>query len=212
VSDVIDGDTLTVTSSRGSNLLEVRLIGIDAPESGSCEANAAAWSLAAMVQGQRVVLRRGGDGENIDRYGRLLRYVGVNGVDAGLRLIEDGLAVARYDSRDGYGAHRRQAAYIAVDDASPPYRCPPPTTQPPPPTTAPPPPPAPPPSPPRLVPVAPLPDSGCDPNYTGCVPIDSDVDCAGGSGNGPSYVGGPVQVIGSDIYRLDGDGDGIGCE
>jgi hypothetical protein len=55
--------------------------------------------------------------------------------------------------------------------------------------------------------------SGCDPNYGGgCVPIDSDVDCAGGSGNGPSYVKGPVTVIGSDIYDLDRDNDGIGCD
>ena len=30
--------------------------------------------------------------------------------------------------------------------------------------------------------------SKCDPNYSGCVPIASDVDCAGGSGNGPAYV------------------------
>ena len=53
----------------------------------------------------------------------------------------------------------------------------------------------------------------CDPNYGGaCVPIDSDVDCAGGSGNGPSYVRGPVTVIGNDIYDLDRDGDGIGCD
>ena len=55
--------------------------------------------------------------------------------------------------------------------------------------------------------------SGCDPNYSGgCVPIASDVDCSGGSGNGPEYVAGPVRVIGSDIYRLDSDGDGVGCE
>jgi hypothetical protein len=54
--------------------------------------------------------------------------------------------------------------------------------------------------------------SGCDPNYSGCVPIASDVDCSGGSGNGPEYVAGPVEVIGSDIYRLDADHDGIGCE
>lgn len=53
---------------------------------------------------------------------------------------------------------------------------------------------------------------GCDPNYSGCVPIASDVDCAGRGGNGPAYVQGPVRVIGSDIYQLDGDGDGIGCE
>jgi hypothetical protein len=53
---------------------------------------------------------------------------------------------------------------------------------------------------------------GCDPNYSGCVPVASDVDCSGGSGNGPAYVQGPVRVIGSDIYRLDSDHDGIACE
>jgi len=53
----------------------------------------------------------------------------------------------------------------------------------------------------------------CDPNYSGaCVPIASDVDCAGGSGNGPAYVQGPVRVVGTDIYGLDADGDGIGCD
>ena len=54
--------------------------------------------------------------------------------------------------------------------------------------------------------------SVCDPNYSGCVPIASDVDCAGGSGNGPEYVQGPIEVIGTDIYRLDADHDGIACE
>jgi hypothetical protein len=54
--------------------------------------------------------------------------------------------------------------------------------------------------------------SGCDPNYSGCVPIASDVDCSGGSGNGPAYVRGPVTVVGSDIYDLDRDNDGVGCE
>ena len=55
--------------------------------------------------------------------------------------------------------------------------------------------------------------AGCDPNYTGaCVPISSDVDCAGGSGNGPAYVEGPVYVVGTDIYDLDRDNDGVACE
>ena len=58
----------------------------------------------------------------------------------------------------------------------------------------------------------PITESQCDPNYSGCVPIASDVDCAGGNGNGPAYVEGPVEVIGRDIYKLDGDGNGIGCE
>lgn len=66
-------------------------------------------------------------------------------------------------------------------------------------------------------PAAPAPppaaSSECDPNYSGaCVPIASDVDCAGGSGNGPAYVRGPVTVIGNDIYQLDRDGDGIACD
>ncbi len=56
------------------------------------------------------------------------------------------------------------------------------------------------------------PQSSCDPNYSGCVPIASDVDCKGGTGNGPAYAEGPVQVIGTDIYDLDRDNDGIGCE
>lgn len=57
------------------------------------------------------------------------------------------------------------------------------------------------------------PASNCDPNYSGaCVPVASDVDCAGGSGNGPKYVSGPVRVVGSDIYDLDRDGDGIACD
>ncbi len=55
--------------------------------------------------------------------------------------------------------------------------------------------------------------SDCDPHYAGhCVPIDSDVDCAGGKGNGPSFVPGPFRYEGSDPYGLDRDGDGIACE
>lgn len=42
--------------------------------------------------------------------------------------------------------------------------------------------------------------------------IASDIDCLGGSGNGPAYVTGPVKVVGRDIYDLDRDGNGWGCE
>ncbi|WP_235624178.1 hypothetical protein [Mycolicibacterium goodii] len=55
--------------------------------------------------------------------------------------------------------------------------------------------------------------SNCHSSYEGaCVPIASDVDCASGSGNGPEYVDGPVQVVGPDEYDLDRDGNGVGCE
>ncbi len=56
------------------------------------------------------------------------------------------------------------------------------------------------------------PADGCDPNYSPCVPIAIDVDCEGGMGNGPAYVKGPIKVIGKDIYGLDRDGNGTGCE
>lgn len=63
-----------------------------------------------------------------------------------------------------------------------------------------------------FVPIA-LASSNCDPNYEGaCVPIASDVDCEGGSGNGPAYVKGPVYVVGDDIYGLDRNKDGVGCQ
>jgi hypothetical protein len=53
----------------------------------------------------------------------------------------------------------------------------------------------------------------CHPSYEGqCVPIASDVDCEGGSGDGPAYVQGPFWVVGQDVYRLDKNRDGIACE
>jgi hypothetical protein len=47
--------------------------------------------------------------------------------------------------------------------------------------------------------------SGCDPNYTPCVPdVPYDLDC--------SDIGHSVEVIGGDPNGFDGDGDGFGCE
>jgi resuscitation-promoting factor RpfB len=57
-------------------------------------------------------------------------------------------------------------------------------------------------------------ESNCDPSYTGsCLdPSAYDYDCAGGSGDGPKYVDGPIQVVGDDHFDLDRDGDGVACE
>ena len=45
---------------------------------------------------------------------------------------------------------------------------------------------------------------GCQPSYGGCLPIVDDLDC--------SQIVGQVEVTGEDVYRLDRDRDGIGCE
>ncbi|SMC52841.1 hypothetical protein SAMN05661093_00384 [Kibdelosporangium aridum] len=61
-------------------------------------------------------------------------------------------------------------------------------------------------------PVPEEPAQNCHPNYEPCVPVARDVDCKGGSGNGPEYVDGPIRVIGKDVYGLDDNKNGIGCE
>jgi beta-lactamase superfamily II metal-dependent hydrolase len=79
------------------------------------------------------------------------------------------------------------------------------TPPPPPPPAGPSPPPPPPPPPP----------ANCDPCYPDvCIPVGAaDYDCAGGSGNGPNYIQGPIRVTcHPDPHDLDRDGDGWGCE
>jgi hypothetical protein len=53
----------------------------------------------------------------------------------------------------------------------------------------------------------------CHPSYKlKCLkPNAYDYDCVGGSGNGPLYTG-LVRVVGPDVFRLDADHDGWGCE
>jgi hypothetical protein len=58
------------------------------------------------------------------------------------------------------------------------------------------------------------PAPNCDPSYPDeCLdPAVEDYDCAGGSGNGPEYVKGPIRVRLPDPFDLDRDGDGLGCD
>jgi endonuclease YncB( thermonuclease family) len=178
VARVVDGDTLELGNGE-----TVRLVGIDTPEVGQCGYDRASAALARLVLGQQVRLSR--SGEDRDRYGRLLRYVDVGRVDAGLRQISSGLAVARYDSRDGYGFHPRERRYVAADDASGTYRC----VE----------------SVPQDIQAEGSSGGPCAAGYSPCVPpYPPDVDCAD--------VNGPITVTGSDPHRLDADGDGSACE
>lgn len=113
VDYVVDGDTVRLVNGQ-----YVRLLGIDTPEVGSCGYAAAKTALDRMVVSQ-VGLPNPRGVDDVDHYGRLLRYVMVDGRDAGLVLLRRGLASARYDSRDGYGWHPREARYHRVDAANP---------------------------------------------------------------------------------------------
>ena len=109
---VIDGDTIVVAGDE-----RVRLIGIDTPEKGECGFEYAKLSLENLLSDGEILFFDGAASDT-DKYGRLLRYVEVSGVDAGLQLITEGLAIARYDSRDGYGKHDREDQYIKADNES----------------------------------------------------------------------------------------------
>jgi hypothetical protein len=64
---------------------------------------------------------------------------------------------------------------------------------------------------PQPKPQPPPPPTNCQ-GYSPCIPPGPDVDCVGGSGDGPRYRDGPIYVTGSDPYDLDRDGNGVACE
>ncbi|MGV1008671.1 MAG: thermonuclease family protein [Dermatophilaceae bacterium] len=114
VAHVVDGDTLDV-----AGVGRIRVIGIDTPERGACGYEQASALMRRLVLGRTVTLTAAPAKDHADRYGRLLRYVDVAGVDAGLAEVKAGFATARYDSRDGYGAHPRESSYVAADEQAP---------------------------------------------------------------------------------------------
>jgi endonuclease YncB( thermonuclease family) len=118
VTKIVDGDTIRTTKGT------IRLVGIDTPERGRCNAAKATAKTRKLVPvGSRVTLTRPKGNNNTDRYGRYLRYVSRNGIDVGGALIKAGLADARYDSRDGYPRHPKQARYRSWDARYPDKRC-----------------------------------------------------------------------------------------
>jgi micrococcal nuclease len=202
VASVADGDTLTLTDGR-----RVRLLQIDTPElgSGECYSRAARTALLALAPlGSRVTITADARLDRVDRYGRILRYLGRGATNVNLELVRRGAAApyfyrgerGRYASallraaRDAQSAKRGlwkacPAAVLAPERAIETGRSGPPA---------------------KIAPAA----GRCDPNYAGgCVPPPPpDLDCADIRALGIA----PVRVIGSDPHRLDGDGDGLGCE
>ncbi|MGI8984785.1 MAG: thermonuclease family protein [Acidimicrobiales bacterium] len=230
---VVDGDTIMVTGGT-----RVRLIGIDTPETVDPSSpvqcfgpEATRYANALLPVGTPIRLVY--DVERLDRYGRTLAYVyrTGDGVFVNLAMARDGLAAqltvppnVAHAEEIRVAVAEARTANLGLWAACPPAAAvaPVPTTRAPiapSPTTA--------ALAPRLVAPTPTtaaprptttpaaPASGCHPSYAGaCVPMGfSDVDCAGGSGNGPGYVSAKnFQVVGPDLYRLDSDGDGIACE
>jgi endonuclease YncB( thermonuclease family) len=84
---ISDGDTIRVLTA-DKQLLRVRVAWIDAPEMGQAFGRRAKQLMSALVFGKDAELRP----HTVDRYGRLVCMVFVDGKDAGLELIRQGLA------------------------------------------------------------------------------------------------------------------------
>jgi micrococcal nuclease len=95
VTSIVDGDTVHVAAPN-SPTLTVRLDGIDAPERGEPFSTQATRAMRVLIFTKKVVLT----GTDVDRYGRLVARIRVNGVDVSDALVRQGLAChfTRYSS------------------------------------------------------------------------------------------------------------------
>ena len=200
VTRVVDGDTIHVLIAGRDQT--VRYIGIDTPEtvdprrSVQCFGKEASAFNATLVSGKEVELEK--DVSETDQFGRLLRYVYVDGVMVNEELVRRGYAHAssyppdvRYQDRfRSLEAEARAAGiglWAAGACATPsPAVTPPPTSSP------------------ALAPTSP---SGCSAAYpTVCIPPPPpDLDCG-------EITYRRFQVLPPDPHGFDGDHDGIGCE
>lgn len=93
VIDVVDGDTIKV---KGAETKTVRLIGIDTPETKhpskavQCFGKEATAKLEALLLNKTVTLEK--DSSEVDRYGRLLRYVYLDGEFVNELMVQEGYA------------------------------------------------------------------------------------------------------------------------
>ena len=86
VISVADGDTITVI--RGGEQLKIRLYGIDSPEKGQDFGQKARELTAALVAGRNVDIEQ----MDIDRYGRIVGLVEVNGQSLNNLIVQNGFA------------------------------------------------------------------------------------------------------------------------
>jgi len=93
VTKIIDGDTVVVEGG-----YHVRLLGIDADESGYPCYQTAKSRLEELVLNKEVRLEK--DVTDVDQYGRCLRYVFLDDQNIDLQLVKEGLVIARFYEPD----------------------------------------------------------------------------------------------------------------
>jgi endonuclease YncB( thermonuclease family) len=199
IRSVYDGDTVTLVTGE-----KIRLLQIDTPElsPSECYGKEARLALIKMLgQAGKLSLKKDPGLDSVDRYGRLLRYVFKGNTNINLKMVEVGAATPYFyrSERGAYsksllkGAQNAQRKNLGLWS-----KCPGTTLTPEVALTT-------------NTPKVSSPgnsSTSCNPNYKGCIPNSSqDLDCADIKRLGRA----PVEVIGTDVYKLDRDGDGIAC-
>jgi endonuclease YncB( thermonuclease family) len=87
VIGITDGDVFHTIDTAGKRST-IRIWGIDAPELGQTWGQEAKDTLSGMIDGKEVSI----EGVGIDKYGRRIGRVTVDGMDVGTRMIEGGNA------------------------------------------------------------------------------------------------------------------------
>ncbi|MCL1693630.1 MAG: lamin tail domain-containing protein, partial [Actinomycetia bacterium] len=100
-----DGDSIEVET--GGQTEEVRLLGINAPEGDECFGDEARDALIDLLDGHDLVLVED-PADDTDRYGRLLRFVYVNGENVNGRMLADGYSVTLQ------GDHRYNDEFVEI--------------------------------------------------------------------------------------------------
>jgi micrococcal nuclease len=120
VERTVDGDTIVVRIDGVKHT--VRFIGLNAPESvdprraDQCFSHEASEYMRSLTEGATVILIADESQGDIDKYGRLLRYVEKDGVDIAAQMINDGYAFeytykgAAYDRQTEYDIAEENAA------------------------------------------------------------------------------------------------------
>ncbi len=107
VTRVIDGDTVVIEGGKS-----VRLLGIDADEKDGPCYEEASERLEELVLNKRVELEK--ELRDGDVYGRLLRYIFLDGQNMDLQLVKEGLVSARASYEGGlYDKEFADAEYAA---------------------------------------------------------------------------------------------------
>ena len=120
VTKVVDGDTIWV--QRDGQQVKLRLIGIDTPETHDprkpvqCFGEAAAAHAESMLAGRQVLLETDDSQGRLDKYGRELVYVWVDGQLFNLEMIKAGFAHEyTYDDPYRYQQQFKEAERAAAD-------------------------------------------------------------------------------------------------